>query len=120
MPVKIGTDEIGGIRDNNRLLAQDLSTIMSQFRNGKPLMRIVSKRGGTPPRDMIPRREAITVKTRAEKESVCFGKLLRDIFCFSIPFVHTNFLLVSRPWVCLMRAIDVYGHQNNVIIQFGH
>ncbi|ELQ34726.1 hypothetical protein M0657_011976 [Pyricularia oryzae] len=49
MPVRIGADKIGGIQDNDRLLVQDLSTIMSKFRDGKPVMRYIQRRGVTLP-----------------------------------------------------------------------
>ncbi|TLD11559.1 hypothetical protein PspLS_11452 [Pyricularia sp. CBS 133598] len=74
VPVRIGEDEIGGIRDNDRLLVQDLSTIMSKFRDGKPVMRYIQKHGGTPPSRMIPMRKPTLVKnenTKVEPPYLC-------------------------------------------------
>ncbi|KAI6364778.1 hypothetical protein MCOR25_005572 [Pyricularia grisea] len=47
VPIKIGTDGIGGTRDNDHLSIQDLSTIMSKFRDGKPVVRMILKRKTT-------------------------------------------------------------------------
>lgn len=76
VPVRIGEDEIGGIRDNDRLLVQDLSTIMSKFRDGKPVMRYIQKHGGTPPSRMIPMRKPTLVKNENTKVERVFWNIV--------------------------------------------